>query len=195
MTNKSKLANNELKQQLELIFSHWKLISFSLLIAVFLAYTYLRYDTSEYNANATIKIRDEKQSQKLPDSEEANSKGLFANGSNQILDELEVIQSRSLMANVVKTLNLNIEYFAQGQIKEQEIYKNPPLKLNFFASDSVIHKVDTTLFIKIVSPSKYLMFKDNGKSLIDRDESLGKSFNFGENLLILETELKRGLEI
>ena len=179
---KSKSANNELKEQIELILSHWVLISLSLIIAIFLAYTYLRYEDPKYNASATIKIKDEKQSQKLPNLEDISSKGLFANGSNQILDEIEVIKSRSLMTNVIKNLNLNIEYFAQGQIKEKEIYKNPPVKLNFFASDSVIHTVDTTLFIKIVSPSKYLVFEDDGKSLIERDNALGKAYNFGDRL-------------
>ncbi|WP_179019434.1 GumC family protein [Winogradskyella forsetii] len=182
MKSNSKLANNELKEQFELILSYWKIISLSLIIAIFLAYTFLRYETPQYKANATIKIKDEKQSQKLPSLEEVTSKGLFANGSNQIIDEIEVIQSRSLMNKVIKKLNLNIQYFSQGQIKELEIYKNPPLKLNFFARDSVIHKVDTTLYIKVVSASKYLMFKDNGKSLLDRDESLGKSYNFGDRI-------------
>ncbi|EDP69732.1 tyrosine-protein kinase ptk [Flavobacteriales bacterium ALC-1] len=182
MESKSKSANNELKQQLELILSHWKIISLCLIIAVSLAYVQLRYATFEYNASATIKIKDEKQSQKLPSIEDIASKGLFANGSNKIMDEIEVIKSRSLMSNVVKKLNLNIKYFTQGQIKEQEIYNNPPIELKFFASDSVIHKVDTTLYIKIISPSKYLMFKDDGKSLIDRDESLGKPYNFGDKI-------------
>ncbi|WP_178988417.1 GumC family protein [Winogradskyella schleiferi] len=182
MKSKSKLANNELRQQLELILSYWKVISLSLIIAIFLAYTFLRYETPKYKANATIKIKDDKQSQKIPSLEAFTSKGLFSNGTNQIIDEIEVIQSRSLMNKVIKKLNLNIQFFSQGQIKELEIYKNPPLKLNFFASDSVIHKVDTTLYIKVVSPTKYLMFKDNGKSLLDRDQSLGKSYNFGDRI-------------
>ncbi|MCL8005988.1 polysaccharide biosynthesis tyrosine autokinase [Gelidibacter japonicus] len=179
-TNSS--ANNELKQQLELITSHWLIISLSLVIAVSLAYSYLRYETYQYNASATIKIQDDTQSQKLPSLEDITGKGLFANGSNKILDEIEVIQSRTLIENVVKDLNLNIKYYTQGQIKELEIYNNPPLKLNFFAHDSIIHNVDTTLFIKIISPSKYLMFKDDGKSLIDRDESHGDPYNFGDKI-------------
>lgn len=182
MESKSNSANNEVKQQLELILSYWKIISICLIIAICLAYTHLRYATFEYSANATIKIQDEKQSQKLPSIEDVASKGLFANGSNKIVDEIAIIKSRALLTNVVKKLNLNIKYFLQGQIKEQEIYKNPPLKINFFASDSIIHNVDTTLYIKIVSPSKYLMFKDDGKFLIDRDEELGKSYNFGDRI-------------
>ena len=107
MKSNSKLANNELKEQFELILSYWKIISLSLIIAIFLAFTFLRYETSQYKANATIKIKDEKQSQKLPSLEDVSSKGLFANGSNQIIDEIEVIQSRSLMTNVIKKLNHN----------------------------------------------------------------------------------------
>jgi succinoglycan biosynthesis transport protein ExoP len=182
METKGKSANNEIKQQLELILSYWKLISICLIIALSLAYIHLRYATSEYKASATIKIKDDKQSQKLPSIESIAGGGLFENGSNKIVDEIEVIQSRSLMSNVIKKLDLNIKYYSQGQVKEQEIYKNPPLKLNFFSSDSIIYKADTTLYIKIISPSKYLIFKNNGKSLIDRDDKEGKPFNFGDRI-------------
>src|SRR5690606_28013079 len=61
-------------------------------------------------------------------------------------------------------------------------YENPPVKLSFFASDSIIHKVDTTLFIKIKSPTEFLLFQDDGKSLIDRDDSEGQSHAFGNRI-------------
>src|SRR5690606_25435031 len=119
----------------------WKFITFFVIIAVALAYTHLRYATYQYQASATIKIIDEKESQKLPSIEEIGKGGLFSDG-NKIKDEIEIITSRTVITNIVKNLKLNIRFYEQGKIKEQEIYENPPIKLNFFASDSIIHKID-----------------------------------------------------
>lgn len=182
MESKPVSNSNEIRQSVDLFLSHWKILLFCTVIAVFLGYTYLRYTTYEYNATATIKIRDEKQSKKLPSIEEISSEGLFADGSNKIKDEIETLQSRTLIGNVVKHLNLNIRVFAEGNIKEREIYINPPVKLSFFASDSIIHKVDTTLYIKVKSPTEFLAFKNEGKSLIDRDEQKGIAYNFGARI-------------
>ncbi|WP_235982453.1 GumC family protein [Gelidibacter maritimus] len=176
------MSTNELKKTIDLYLSRWKLISFFVIISLALAYTYLRYATYEYQAAASIKIKDDKQSQKLPSISELNKGSLFSDGNTKINDEIEVLTSRALIANVIKKLNLNIRYYEQGKIKEQELYKNPPIALNFFASDSIMHQVDTTLFIKIKSPSQFLMFQDDGKSLIDRDDAGGKLFSFGDRI-------------
>jgi capsular exopolysaccharide synthesis family protein len=182
MDSKPSSSSNDIRQSIELFLSHWKSILLCLIAAIVLGYTYLRYTTYSYNASATIKIRDEKQSQKLPSIEEISSKGLFAEGGNKIKDEIEVLHSRTLIENVVKKLKLNIRVFAEGSIKEKEIYKNPPIELSFFTSDSVIHKVDTTLYIKIKSPTEFLAFKGEGKSLIDRDDNEGKTYVFGTRI-------------
>ena len=182
MKSKPVSTRNEIRQAVELLLSHWKLLLVCLIIAMGLAYTYLRYATNEYNANATIKIQDEKQSKKLPSMEEIASEGLFSDGTNKIKDEIAIIRSRTLIENVVKKLNLNIRCFAEGNIKEREIYMNPPVSLSFFESDSIINNVNANIYIKIKSPTEFLLFKDEGKGLRDRDESTGKLHLFGEKI-------------
>lgn len=182
MESKNISSTNEIKKTIDIYLSRWKLISFFVVIALALSYIYLRYTTYQYQAYATIQIKDDQQSQKLPSISEITRSGLFTDGTNKIKDEIEVITSRAIISNIVNNLKLNIRYYEQGKIKEQELYKNPPVKLNFFASDSIIHKVDTALYIKIKSPSVFLMFKDDGKSFIDRDDFEGKSFSFGDRI-------------
>ncbi|MDN3493730.1 GumC family protein [Winogradskyella bathintestinalis] len=182
MESKNVTSIKEIKKVISLYLSRWKFISFFVIIALALAYSYLRYTTYQYEATAIIRIKDDKESQKLPSLSELNGSSLLSGGSNTIKNEIEILSSRTLFSNIVKNLDLNISYFQQGKIKEVEIYKNPPISLNFFANDSIIHKVDTTLFIKIKSPSEFLMFKDDAKSLIDRDDSEGKSFSFGDRI-------------
>ncbi|NRD20161.1 polysaccharide biosynthesis tyrosine autokinase [Winogradskyella eckloniae] len=182
MDSKPSAKSNEIRQSVELFLSYWKIILFCVVVAIFLGFTYLRYATYEYSANATIKIRDEKQSKKLPSIGEMSAEGLFSDGTNKIKDEIETLQSRTLISNVVKNLKLHIRCFAEGSIKEREIYRNPPVKIDFFANDSVIHFVDTTLYLKVKSPTQFLAFKNEGKSLLDRDETKGKLYSFGSRI-------------
>ncbi|WP_225036328.1 GumC family protein [Winogradskyella sp. SM1960] len=182
MESRNIISTKALKKTLSLYLSRWKLISFFVIIALALAYIHLRYSTSQFEASATIRIKDDKESQKLPSLAELSGSSLLSGKSSAIKDEIAVMTSRTLISKIVKDLELNITYFEQGKIKEQEIYENPPVKLNFFVNDSIIHKIDTTLYIKIKSPSEFLLFKDDGKSLINRDESLGRSFSFGDRI-------------
>jgi len=182
MDSKSRSNSNEIRQAIELLSSKWKWLLFCLIIAVGLGYTYLRYATNEYSASATIKIQDENQSKKLPSIEEVANTGLFSDGTDKIKDEIAIIKSRTLIGNVVKDLKLNIRYFAEGSIKEREIYRNPPVTINFFESDSVINKVFANVYIKVKSDTEFLLFEDEGKGLIERDEATGKRFSFGDKI-------------
>lgn len=175
--------STDLKQKIELFLSYWKVITLCVITAIFLAFTYLRYSVNQYKATASIKIKDEKQSMKLPTSLlDGGNEALFG-GSDKIKDEMSIIRSRSLFENVVKNLNLNIRCFEEGSIKELERYENPPVTLNFFKSDSVINKVNHTIYIKIKSPTEFILFKDDEKSLIDdRDDSEGKLHSFGDKI-------------
>ena len=182
MKSKSNSVTADIKQKVELFLSYWKWIALSVIAAIAIGYTYLRYTTYEYKASATIKIRDEKQSTKLPSIEEVTSEGLFSGGSDKIKDEIQIIKSRTLMENIIKTLNLNIRIFNQGKIKEKELYENPPITVSFFESDSLINTVKANIFIKIKSDSEFILFKDDGKSFIDRSESEGKRYAFGDKI-------------
>ncbi len=182
MESKPNSVTADIKQKIELFLSYWKWIVLCVVLAIALGFTYLRYTTYEYKATATIKIRDEKQATKLPSIEEINSEGLFSGGTDKIKDEIQIIKSRTLMANIIKTLNLNIRVFEQGKIKEKELYVNPPVSVSFFESDSVIHNVKANLYLKIKSDTEFILFKDDGKSFIDRDESEGKVYAFGDKI-------------
>ncbi|WP_299122855.1 polysaccharide biosynthesis tyrosine autokinase [uncultured Winogradskyella sp.] len=176
------ITSLHLRNKLELFSSYWKIILLSLIVTSALAFVYLRYATYEYSASAKIKIQDENQSKKIQGIEGVSSGGLFTDGTDKIKDEIEIMTSRTLVENVVKTLKLNIRCFEQGSIIENELYENPPVMLSFFASDSVINKVDTTLFMKIKSPSEFLLFSEGIESFKSRDDKDGKLYSFGEKI-------------
>lgn len=173
----------ELKQTLELFLSYWKWILLCVILAVILGFTQLRYADFIYKANATIKIRDEEQSQKLPSLDDVKANGLFSGGADKIKDEIKIIKSREITENIIKRLDLNIRYFADGKIKEKEYYKNSPIKISFFESDSIINKIKAVLHLKIKSPTQFLLFNNQEQSLFkNREDDDGKLYDFGEKV-------------
>ncbi|MBR9845681.1 MAG: polysaccharide biosynthesis tyrosine autokinase [Algicola sp.] len=181
-SNKTNSLQNELRDKVDLFVSKWKLILFCLVLALGIAYVYLRYADYQYQATATIKINDENQKKQLPELSALQDYGMFSNDFTNINDEVSIIESRYLINQVVEDLKLNIQYFVKGKIKEQEVYKNPPVILSFFESDSLINTIDTTLYLKIKSPSKFMLSNKEGSDLFDIESSNAKEYAFGERI-------------
>jgi len=189
MNNKAINQEKHLRDIIEPYLRRWKFIIFCLLAAIFLAVLYLRYTNYEYKATATIKIKDDKDNNKLPEISAMQNYGLFKTDLNNVLDEIEVIKSRSLITSVVKELKYNIQFFVEGRIQASEVYKNPPLSINFSASDSILHKIDTTFNIRINSATDFLLKGISKKNKLSLNKSNygdineeGVLYNFGESV-------------
>ncbi|WP_370391184.1 GumC family protein [uncultured Winogradskyella sp.] len=182
MKSNERISTVDIKQKVDFYLSYWKWILLSLVIALSIGFTYLRYAKEQYKATMVIKIKEEEEAAKLPSIDQLKSEGLFASGSDKIKDEIQVLQSRRLNENVIKNLGLNISCYEQGRIKEKELYKKSPIKVNFFANDSVISKIKTNLFIKVISDNEFILFDNDGKTFGERDDSEGEKYSFGEKI-------------
>ena len=90
------------------------------------AYLYLRYTTEFYRSAGQLLVRDEKSSSNIrSELEEA----MRSDGQKNIQTEIEILQSRQLMERAVDVLGLNFNYFSTGKIKELNIYKTSPFRL------------------------------------------------------------------
>lgn len=95
-------------------------------LSLFGAYMYLRYATEFYRSSGQIIVRDEKSSAGLSDKLE---QAMQSDGRKNIQTEVAVLQSRPLMERAVEALNLNFNYHAKGSIKELNIYKVAPFRI------------------------------------------------------------------
>ncbi|WP_431137531.1 GumC family protein [Psychroserpens mesophilus] len=181
-SNKSNNLQNELRNNVDLFVSKWKFILFCLVLAIGIAFLYLRYADYQYQATAIIKINSEKQSKAMPELSALQDYGMFSSDFSNITDEIEIIKSRNLIRQVVEDLKLNIKYYVKGKIKEQEVYKNPPVILNFFESDSLINTVDTTFHLKVKSATKFTLSNEEGSELFDIESSNAKEYAFGDRI-------------
>lgn len=185
MNNQS--TNSDIKELLEKYTNNWKWFLLSLFVFFSLALIYLRYATDEYLITSTIKIADSnKENNMLSEVNQVNDYGLFSKQTNSVSDEIEVLKSRTLIKNVVEDLNLTVQYFLKGKIKSKEIFKKPPLTVNFFINDSILKNVDTTFTIHVDSKTQFT-FSETSKQL-----NFGDKINttFGEILITPNFDIK-----
>jgi len=126
---------------------------FILVIALALigAWLYLRYTPPKFNVTATMLIRSD------------NPRG--GNGENAFADlmlykeninkqnEIQILQSRTLMARVVKALDLQSSYYVVGNVKTTNIYRESPFTVQIippFNDQRPIH-----LEIHFTGPGKF----------------------------------------
>ena len=139
MREKQPLAKNSKEENsiLQLILKYvpyWPLFLLFFLLSSVAAYFYLRYTIPQYEAYAAIIIKDEKKGN--DDSKMMESLDLI-NTKKIIENEIEVLQSRSLMVSVVKKLHLYAPITQEGKVKSLSAYTLAPVIIEAFNPDSI----------------------------------------------------------
>ena len=165
----------------ELYLSKWKLIFVCLLIALAVAFLKIRYSTFLYQANATIKLKEDENSRSFAEISSLQNGGLGTTLPN-VTDEIEVIKSRAIISQVVKDLKLNIQYFVSGKVKQEEIYSDPPVKISFFMNDSIVENINKSLYIKIISAQEYELSKVNTHKFLEFTDGETTKHSFGDRV-------------
>lgn len=116
---------------------YWRLFVVLLLLCVAGAVVYLHYATPIYNTSAAILVKDEKKG--LDDTNLMEQLDLF--GSKKLVEnEIEVIQSRMLMRQVVKNLSLYAPVIYKGRVKSKSAYVFSPVTIQVRNPDSLIEQ-------------------------------------------------------
>lgn len=127
--------SSRLRQHLQIVYKalvlNWFWFLLSLIICVGAALLYLRYAEPVYKVTARMLIKDSGKDggngqQKLSDVDDL---GYVSNG-NGIKNEIEVLQSRLLLRDVVRELKLYTEYRAKGRIHNPVAYLKQPVNLD-----------------------------------------------------------------
>ena len=114
------------------------MVYFILGICLVLAFIYLKVQTPIFSVQSSILIKDQ---QKGLGEEDDMMKELNIFSSNKVVDnEIEVIKSYTLMAEVVDSLKLNIGYYRQGFFRKVELYNNSPVNLQLLYANELTYK-------------------------------------------------------
>ena len=116
---------------------HWKWFVLSLLLTIAGAYVYLMYQTPIYKIQASLLIKDDK---KGLDGENILKEMDILKPKKTVENEIEVVQSYTLMDKVVEHLNLDVQYFNSTPTIDKEIYSALPISLVVEQPTSAIYE-------------------------------------------------------
>ncbi|GHU62030.1 tyrosine protein kinase [Bacteroidia bacterium] len=157
---------------------YWKFFILSIVVCLGLGYAYLLYTTQVYKVVSKIEISDEKKGKSALDMTAAFSDlGLFT-PKNNLDNEIEVINSQTLMKSVVDSLRIGVSYFVQGRIKNTEIYKHTPVYVT-------ISNVEKTGSFTIDRVNENALLIHSDKEEFDRVVEIDTEVNSPWGLLVL----------
>jgi len=114
---------------------YWPIFVLLLIITLSVAWLYLRYTMPVYETKATLLIKDDKNTPAAA-NDMMQAFDLFGSKKN-VENEVEVLQSKTLMQQVVKDLHLYAPVFVQGRVVNQSAYIVSPLVIEAKDPDSV----------------------------------------------------------
>ncbi len=113
--------SQSLKRDLFRYLKYWKWILLGVMVSLAISFIYLRYAPRIYLTNAKIKILKKKESG-LDLSGLTGNTPLFDMSTINLENEIQIIQSRRIIGQVIENLNLETYYYNTGRIKENELY-------------------------------------------------------------------------
>lgn len=104
----------------------WPWFIASIIVFVTGAYMYLRYSVPKYQSKTTLKF-DKKQNDLSSALADLDNLGIGLGNADELKSEAAVVNSRPILMQVVKNLNLNVEYFNAGEIKDSQLFAKAPI--------------------------------------------------------------------
>jgi capsular exopolysaccharide synthesis family protein len=168
--------SQSLKRDLFRYLKYWKWILFGVIISLSVSHIYLRYAPRIYLTNAKIKILKKKDSG-LDLSGLTGNAPLFDMSTINLQNEIQIIQSRRIIGQVVDNLHLETYYFTTGRVKENELYGSQvPFKVSWL-NDEIgdMNLVTNEIFI-------YKHIDNESFRLKLSEKPYDKKFNYGEEI-------------
>ena len=123
----------------------WPWFVASIIICVAVAFIYLRYSIPKYQSKTTLKF-DKKQNDLSSALADLDNLGIGLGNSDELKGEAAIVNSRPLLMQVVQNLNLNVEYFSAGDIKDSQLFGKAPITAKVLAyNKEKFVKVEYTL--------------------------------------------------
>ncbi|WP_431137261.1 GumC family protein [Psychroserpens mesophilus] len=122
----------DLKQEFRKYLRQWPWFVLALIITLLSAYIYIRYAPRVYETVAKIKVLDESDGLELP-----TSAFIFKRSNINLENEIEILNSYIILEEVVKSLNLNTQFYEEGTIQTTQIAELPFYFEQNIESDSI----------------------------------------------------------
>ena len=116
----------DIKELIKKFTGYWYYFLISVLICLFLAFLYNRYNRNIYEVYTYILIEDEKnQADEVFELED-----MFGNNAN-LENQKAILQSHTLAKKTIQEMDIQVSYFQYGKIKKVNLYKKSPFYVYF----------------------------------------------------------------
>ena len=122
---------------------HWPLYTIFITISISIAVVYFKCAPIIYQANALLIIKDEKKGNE--DSKLLESLNLMS-AKKIIENEIEILQSRTIIEKVVSNLNLYVPIFVEDGFNNISAYKQSPITIELLHPEIIKFSVDNIKF-------------------------------------------------
>lgn len=146
----------------------WYLVLICIAISAVLATRYLYLATPQYQSSATIKIED---SQGMSNSNLYKDFDVFKSNA-KVQTEVEVLKSRSLFERALDKLDFYVEYYATNDLKQEEVYHESPIKVDFEITDPAFQQQAYTF--NYIGGNKFSITYDVKGTEIEKSGEFGK---------------------
>lgn len=151
----------------------WPWFVASVIVCMACAWIYLKQSTPAYNINASIIIKDEKKGGMLGNEFSGLEDLGLLNPSKNIDNEIEILQSKSLIKDVVNELGLYIDYTASKGFKTVDLYGASPILVHYSPKDAEL--LDAPMLLTVGYQKNGQIEVTTGKGS-DEEKTFSKSF-------------------
>lgn len=164
---------------------HWYWFIVGLIVAMTGAFFYIRFAKPVYETSAELLIKDDKGSAPTASLQDDVLAQLnFLTGNSNILNEMPILQSRTIVGRAIKDLGLQSSYFINGRYQDKEIYQNTPVRvIPLVLKDSVNGAV---LSIKVNSDRTYVVTDSDNKQVKVAD---GQTLSISSGTFLFQANL------
>ncbi|HMF70567.1 MAG TPA: Wzz/FepE/Etk N-terminal domain-containing protein, partial [Flavitalea sp.] len=173
----SQTSDFDFKAQAGKYLFHWPIIVLTMLLAAAVAYFYLQVSSPVYELNATLLIKDElknpNKQQPLEEIDQLNIPKIVEN-------ELEILKSRTLISQVVDTLDLTVQYTEKKGLSEVDLYQHKPVLLSVVKSS--VYNKEQRINITIKDQQFFYITEGKDTKYLQR---FGEVFSYGSGKYIV----------
>jgi len=156
-------------------------IVFLILLGVSASYIFLRYTKPVYRSASTLKIDEQSQAGALglggPLGDAASNNMVSLSG------EVELINSDIIYRDLKENLNLKVNYFAMGNVLNEELYNNSPFKVDFEVRDESFYNKEFQ--VDFIDQNTFSLQYLVGKEEITGEYKIGEPIEKKEISLVL----------
>ena len=185
-TSMASYAKNDSKDLLyyySLLLNNWHWVAMGLFAGILAFYLHLRYSKTTYNVAGSILVEDTEQNS--VSREAILELGGLAKEAPLMEDRVRILGSTELMSRIVDSLNLNVTYSQEGDVKTTEMYEDLPLELLYWNTEGAEKQFQ--LKVKHYDATRFLLYRTEENTEM---KNYGVPFSYGRRELVLK---KKGL--